>query len=59
MGCSASRTRGTVTLDVVEPKRRKLKSRPELTHEMVQIVRETWKVVKLDIARAGVILFLG
>lgn len=33
-------------------------NRPELTDEQIQIVRETWSSIKLDISRIGVVLFM-
>ena len=33
-------------------------NRPELTEEHKQIVRETWNVIKLDIAKIGVVMFM-
>ena len=33
-------------------------NRPELTNEHKQIVRETWTIIKLDIAKIGVVMFM-
>ena len=33
-------------------------NRPELTVEHKQIVRETWTIIKLDISKIGVVLFM-
>ncbi|KAH3854812.1 neuroglobin-like [Dreissena polymorpha] len=33
-------------------------NRPEITDEHITIVRETWNVIKLDIARVGVVMFM-
>lgn len=33
-------------------------NRPELTEEHKQIVQETWNIIKLDISRIGIVLFM-
>ena len=33
-------------------------NRPELTEEHKQIVRETWTIIKLDISKIGVVMFM-
>lgn len=33
-------------------------NRPELTDEHKEIVRETWNIIKLDIERVGVVMFM-
>ncbi|XP_052766614.1 cytoglobin-1-like [Mya arenaria] len=33
-------------------------NRPEITEEHIRIIRETWNIIRLDIARVGVVLFM-
>jgi len=33
-------------------------NRPELSEEHKEIVRETWSIIKLDIERVGVVMFM-
>lgn len=33
-------------------------NRPEITDEHKRIVKETWSIIKLDISRIGVVLFM-
>lgn len=34
-------------------------NRPDITPVDIEIVKETWQEVKLDIAKVGVVLFVG
>jgi len=38
--------------------RPKFENRPEITDEHKRIVKETWGIIKLDISRVGVVLFM-
>ena len=33
-------------------------NRPEITEAHMRIIRETWKVIKLDITKTGIVMFI-
>lgn len=63
MGCIQSNRR-CIYMDekkhpsVILDGRPNFENRPEITDEHKKIVKETWSIIKLDISRVGVVLFM-